>query len=321
MSHPGLNTNSHQARWSFPLSIVPMLAAPLLMLSGGYAFAAQYLNSSEPMCGGSDPTVLLCDDFEDGTWYATDAGTSSGKNNPVNDGWAGNIYASTPANAVCGSAGAVGTACTATTGFRLNNGKYQAWHWFGPNEDQYEEIYHRFYVKFLPGYDFGHEKMVAYHRDGNIGNQIGFIHSPWGDNKLSVFVNEESWADQNQGNDLSWTIGNWYYVEIHWLLDTTKGANNGMVEVWADDVGPAGLGNPGAGTLRLRHTGLSIRRTNGVGIGIIHQENWLPSSPPSYTGGGEVYNDQVVVRTTRIGPMGAVGVIQPPPPPSNLQVY
>jgi hypothetical protein len=315
MNRPDWNKISHLTPSSILSAIAPALVGSLLLLTVGHAVAAQYLNSTEPMCNGTDPTVLLCDDFEDGKWYVTNADTSGGKNNPENDGWAGNIFASTPANAVCGSAGAAGTNCTATTGVRFNDAKYQAWHWFGPNENQYEEIYHRFYVKFSLGYDFGHEKLVAYHRDASINTQIGFLHSPWGHNKLSIFVNVSSlWLDQNQGNDLSWTPGHWYYVEVHWRLDTTQGAANGLVEVWADDCGANGLGCTGPGTLRLRHTGQNIRVANGLGFGTINQENWLPTSPPSFTGGGEVHNDQVVVRTRRIGPMG---VMQPP---SNLQV-
>ena len=307
-------------RWSFRLGIALVLGVSCLLSAGHPAFAGQYLNSAEPMCNGTDPTVLLCDDFEDGSWYVTNADTSGGKLNPSNNGWAGNIYASTPANAVCGSAGAAGTNCTATTGQRLNSGKYQGWHWFGPNENQYEEIFHRFYVKFLPGYDFGHEKLVAYHRDSSIGTQIGFLHSPWGGNKLSVFLVEPSaWLNQNQGNDLSWTPGHWYYIEVHIRLDTTRGAANGIVEVWGDDCGTNGLGCTGPGTLRLQHSGLNIRRTNGVGLGTIHQENWLPTSPPEFTGGGEVHNDQVIVRTKRVGPMGTQPVANVPPP-LNLRV-
>src|SRR5438093_7825119 len=69
MNHPELNKISYLTRWSFLLAIVPMLVAPLVLLPVNHAFAAQYLNSAEPMCSGSDSTVLFCDDFEDGAWY------------------------------------------------------------------------------------------------------------------------------------------------------------------------------------------------------------------------------------------------------------
>ena len=53
MNHPELNKISYLTRWSFLLAIVPMLVAPLVLLPVNHAFAAQYLNSAEPMCSGS----------------------------------------------------------------------------------------------------------------------------------------------------------------------------------------------------------------------------------------------------------------------------
>src|SRR3989442_14897430 len=77
-------------------------------------------NSSEPGCDGSDPNVLMCDDFESGAWYSLNcdiANTAGGL--LQTHGWCGTIYADpiTPAGAaVCGSKGPLGTNCAAHAG-------------------------------------------------------------------------------------------------------------------------------------------------------------------------------------------------------------
>jgi hypothetical protein len=291
-----------------PKSALPILAVPLLLLWAGGGFAAQYLNSGEPMCAGSDPTVVMCDDFEDGNWFQT----NENPNDPANDGW-WSLPNTAPANAVSG--GAVGTSWTASTGHHGPGSNKAAWHLLGPANNSYNEIYHRFYVKFLSGYDFGHLKIMAYHHDTDIDGQVGFFHNPFGGNKFSMIMMEpDRWFDQNQGNDLSWTIGSWHYIEVRIRLDTPKGSGTGIVQVWADNCGANGLGCTGSGTLRLSYTGLNIRRSGSLHLGAIHHEFWLPDSPPEFTGGGTAHFDQVIVRTARIGPMGTIA------PPSNLRV-
>jgi len=74
------------------------------------AGADPYFNSSEPGCDGSDSTVLLCDDFEDGDWFFDGDATL-----PTNDGWNRmSLDGASPAGAArCGTAGAAGTSCAA----------------------------------------------------------------------------------------------------------------------------------------------------------------------------------------------------------------
>ena len=114
--------------------------------------------------------------------------------------------------------------------------------------------------------------------------------------------------------------GHWNYMEVH-LKFNPVGSPTGLVEIWADDCGVDGLGCTGPGTLRLTATGLNLRKSD-LKCCDIHQENWCPVSGNKPCS-GEVYNDQVVVATRRIGPMGAA---QPPadktPPakPKNLMV-
>jgi hypothetical protein len=304
-----------------------VLAVPLFLLWTGGTLAAQYLNSAEPMCNGSDPTVVMCDDFEDGVWIQT----AEAPNNTANDGWWGNPGSG---NALSVSGGVAGTSLTATTGFHSGTqGAKSGWHFFGPGTGdpfdgtKYDEIYHRFYLKFLGGYDFGHEKLMAYHHDTNIAGQVAFFHSPDGGQEFIMvgMERENNGVDgrfpQNQGNTLSWVRDHWYYIEVRIKLDTPKGANNGVLQVWADDCGTSGLQCTGPGTLRLSYTGRNdLRRSNSMSLGTIHHEFWLPTSPPEFVGSGTVHLDQVVVRTQRIGPMGAT---VPPPtivPPSNLRV-
>jgi len=96
------------SRRHFQLSIV--LVMFLFLVVNADALADTYYNSSEPGCDGSDPTVLFCDDIEDGGWIETcEAGNAScctndpvcqangaGFANPNNDGWKGNGFTSWP---------------------------------------------------------------------------------------------------------------------------------------------------------------------------------------------------------------------------------
>jgi hypothetical protein len=149
MNHPELNKISNRTRWSCLSAILAMLVAPVFLLSVDRVFAAQYLNCpSEPAFNSGDSTVLMCDDFEDGTWYVSKGAGS--RKDPNNDGWEGEFFAPLDPQGYgrCGSSlGAAGTNCTATTGQRTG-AMAEAIHFFAPNETRYDEIYHRFYTKF-----------------------------------------------------------------------------------------------------------------------------------------------------------------------------
>jgi len=244
----------------------------------------------------------MADDFEDGTWYVTDADTSGGKNNADNDGWGGTIFASTPANAVANQGFPNNTGYTATSGFR-SGANWEGWHWFSPAEAQYNEIYHRFYTKFVDPYTFGHEKLVFYQTDETTVGQVCVLMTPFGSNDLDfTLIVPDIRAGQNQGNNIGLIVGHWYYIEVRVKLDTPKGNSTGIIQMWADDCGLDGLTDPGAGTLRTSHTGLNIRPSDAISLGVIWQENW--SNASDMTAVGEVYNDQVIVSKSRIGPMG-----------------
>src|SRR5438309_2475302 len=86
------------------------------------AHANPYFNSSEPGCNGSDPNVLMCEDFEHdangntpGTWYTKDCDQANASGGLLQTkGWCGTIFANPitpPGAATCGGAGAMGTNC------------------------------------------------------------------------------------------------------------------------------------------------------------------------------------------------------------------
>jgi hypothetical protein len=277
------DTCARVIRWPFPLVIGLMLLLPLHFFAANPASAHMFLNSAEPQCNGSDPTVLMCDDYEDGTWFVTNA-DSGGPSDPQNDGWRGTIWATDPLNqnfARCGNKGAIGTNCTATTANRSLSGKGgQAWHRLGPQTaTNYMNIYHREYLQFLPGYKFGHEKWTFYE---NGSTQFGLTQTPFSADMFDWAQQNGSGCNprcaQNQGNALHMIPGHWYYMETH--LDL----NNG-----------------------LRHTGLSWSNAS-TGCCDAHQENWCPSPGGAGVCSGEVYRDQTVWATRRIGPMRSTSV-------------
>lgn len=318
MNHQKQRQISYPIPRSFLFATVPMLITLLLFLSIDQTFAHQYFN-----CGGTEPTIntnantLMCDDFEDQSWYVTnELNGGGGKSNPINDGWLGHTFSPLDSNgyARCGSRGAAGTSCTATSGYR-SGALGEGFHWFAPNETIYNEIYHRWYIKFSSGYQFGHEKLVFYQHNDSTPGQIATIMTPFGNNTFDYTVmRPDIRAGQNRGNNLTFTPGRWYYIEVHIRLDNPMGAGNGLIETWADDCGTDGRGCSGPGTLRQVYTG-NIRASSSLGLGVIWQENWSNSS--SMTAVGEVHNDQVVVSRTRIGPMqvGGGGDLTPPPAP------
>jgi hypothetical protein len=327
MDHTQPSTDTHTSLWISPIIrsmvLLTLVSAPAI----DHASAHMFLNSAEPQCNGSDPTILMCDDYEDGAWFVTNADTG-GRNDPQNDGWAGTIYFTDPLGqnfARCGSKGAMGTNCTATSAYRntaVSQGGGRGHHTLGPTSETYhDEVYHREYFKVLPGYSFGHEKWTFYERS-NSSIQYGLIQTPFSSNKFDFAIQSGSEGTsgciskrcpQNQGNDITITPGHWYYLEVRLKLST------GTVQMWQDDCGTSGLGCTGTGTLRLSYSGIVFSGAQNLCCDA-HQENWCPIS--GGTCAGEVYRDQTVWATRRIGPMGG-GIptdTVPPDPPTSLRI-
>jgi hypothetical protein len=124
-----------------------VLAAVLLLATSATAQtlhnnpAANIFDTYDPRCNGSDPSIVFCDGFEDGT-YIVDEGVRGG---PQSDYWSrGVFYQPFPDRfgrnfAECNASpdpnradfGAAGTRCTATMDWAVNGNHGQdASHWF-----------------------------------------------------------------------------------------------------------------------------------------------------------------------------------------------
>jgi len=282
------------------------------------AWGHQFFNSTEQGCDGSNPDILWCDDFEDGDWAKThcDDPDQSG-----NDGWCGTIYyASYPdpqgtGFGRCGGKGAAGTDCTGTSHQIVFNAGWFGTHPLSTGVSSVDELYFRYYFKKLPGYQFGHEKILIFQRGPQGGTQFEFLDFPFGDPKPAVWSphhQPDQWYRQNQGNDLAVVPGRWYYLEVHIKL----GRGDGIFEYWMDDCGVDGLACTGPSTLRMRHTGRTNRPASSDKVGEIWVTNWgnAPSS-------GETYYDQIVVGKKMIGPVRVPkGDTVPPAAPTGLRL-
>jgi len=315
------------------LKIALLIAAITVFISANtavgvrMAWGGMYLNSSEPGCDGSNPNYLMCDDFEDGSWYSKNCDQANASGGLLQTkGWCGTIYSNptTPPNAaVCGNAGVGGTNCAASGG--LHNGGQggvnMADHDLGPNRNSYNEIYLRYYIKPSVGYVYGAQKMITLNPccAGNGGIGIGGVGSPFSDGSMLAcpvydcnITGEVYYYRPNMTTalPLSGITGHWAFVEIHVKMNT-PGQKNGIFELWMDDCGTNGLGCTGTPTLRSRYTTVQWQGpTDNKQIGTIWFENW--ANPGSI--GTELY-DQIIV--SKIGPIGFMGSAGSPPVTSN----
>jgi hypothetical protein len=270
-------------------------------------------NSAEPGCDGSDPNILWCDDFEDGTWFVTPAD----KSNPLNGGWNGTPFGSPDPRGAgfgrCGGLGAAGTNCAATSGPHTGIGQALAMADHDLRDmTSVSEIYFRYYMRPLEGFQFGQEKALTFNRCCAGGGGIHFGTLFWNISAATpvgypVFyaINQGANLVQNQGQEAGPQAPNWYYVELHLRLNT-PGLNDGVLELWMDNCGVDGRGCTAPGTLRMRYTNALFRVAGDNSlIGSIWLENW--ANPPS---SGEMYYDQIVASRARIGPMNVGAAAQ-----------
>jgi hypothetical protein len=350
-----LNTN---ARMNHLLVVSLMLLAPLLFLSTSQAFANLYFNSSEPGCDGSDPTVVWCDDFEDGDWGQTDENglrggtqlTTNAETYTPNDGWfldgfyplpngygRGFPATTTPAKnyVFCGGYGVAGTNCAATSGPRMtiqgdpkDSAGMMGKHSLAPNRASYKNLYLRWYIKPLTGFQWGHEKMMTINPCClQIGIHLGSLYSPFSSG-IPTFLNYadgQKWLyqnrntviastnrpDPNNGNKQSYYMnpGDWHSLQIH--IDSGAG----VYEMWADNCGADGLMCTGSPTLIAQYTGVNW---GGMSIGTIWLENWSSAASK-----GEAYYDQFKAAT--VGPIpfsdnSKTSDTVPPAGPVNLRI-
>ena len=316
------------SRYSYFLLSSLMLLGPLLLLSVDRASADPYFNSSEPGCDGSDPNKLFCEDFETpgasgGRWYAEDCDTANRNGGFASrtKGWCGTIYANpiTPLGAeICGAAG-VTTNCAGNHGTLSGiGGRNMADHGFASQAD---EIFVRYYQKWLTGYKFGAEKVLTFNiSPGSGGIKWGNLHINCGAGSAAS-SGYLAWQPVGGGFNrclgiTSINAGSWYYIEIHAKLSKTDTSGDGFLRVWVNDCGPTGTNCGGTPTLRLNQQNMSWnRKTSSELFGSLWFENW--ANPGS---SGTSYIDQIIV--SRTGPIGFIGGAPAPtiPPPGNVRV-
>jgi hypothetical protein len=269
---------------------------------------ALYFNSAEAGCG-SDPNVLLCDDFEDGTWYNKNCDQANASGGLLqSDGWCGTIYNAAGLSAGTGRCGGLGikSNCVATTASMSGGTTGNMADHNLLDKQGVDDIWVRFYTKPLPGYVFGAEKMLTFN-DGSAGGAgIRYGNLSWncasnsgstGKLTMGFPVPMDVCQTQNVGNNLTIEAGNWYFYEVHYKL-SSPGSSNGVFELWVDNCGPSGTACSGSPTLRMRRTDVNNNRTSASQlIRVLWFEAW--SNPVSR---GERYWDQIKV--ARVGPIG-----------------
>ncbi len=298
-----------------------LVVALLLLLLSGSAFSHAYYNSTETGCDGTDSTVLMCDDFEDGVWYATDCDTSGGITNAANDGWCGNPFdAISPANAIISGVTPFGTYAGNGGAHSGTGGQNMALHHFktsGCGSDGTQlcaagnEIYVRWYAYWTTSYSFGAEKhMNITNADGDIAFANVQLNCGTGSASSTAtpyiqVINTTAGDDFCQSpNIASITLqsNHWYFFEFYVKLSSTGTAHDGIARLWVNDCGTAGTSCGASPTLRTERTDVAFSgNANGRAIETVWLENW---ANPASTGTGP-YWDNLKVATT--GPIGFTG--------------
>jgi hypothetical protein len=314
------------------MALVRIAACTWLLLAAvvAPATAGPYFNSSEAGCDGSDPNVMMCEDFErkangstPGDWYAVDCdhgGWMAGAK-----GWCGTIYANpiTPAGAVlCGSGVAAFGSCAGNGGLHSGQGgQNMALHRFktatcgstGSERCGVNEVYVRWYAKWLAPYIFGAEKhMNVTNSDGDIAFANVQINcgagsaSSTGLPYIQVLHGLNLCQSPNVGPNIFLQAGHWYFFEMH-----VRAGSNGLIELWVNDCGTAGTSCGASPILRTRLTGNLPGNANGSQIETIWLENW---ANPGSVGTGPLWDNVKVSRVGPIGFSGSSGVADTTPP-------
>lgn len=269
-----------------------------------------YYNSQE--CSALNPSILFCDDFEDGDWYTKDADQANASGGVLQtDGWYGTIYANpiTPSTAAyCGARGANGTSCAATGGTLTGavGGRNMASHAFagGP----VSELWARWYYRADAGYQWGAEKNVNFTKLAgditwfNVQFNCGTgSRQPQATPHIQIIHGTNTCQSPNV-SPISIQSGRWYYFEVHLRLNSSGTTPDGLIEMWINDCGDTGVCT-GTPTLRTRMTNVAFNRnqtgctTNPCQVEVLWFENW--ANPGSI---GTNYYDQIIA--SRSGPIG-----------------
>lgn len=318
----------------FPKMPVYLRVALLLLACAlpAYVQAAAFLNCGTTESGhNASGNTLMCEDFEvngvatvngHGKWYAEDCDTANGNGGIATrtKGWCGTIFANpiTPDGAeICSGNGVNGTTCAGSHGLTSGGGENMADHGLSSADN---EIYVRYYQKWLSGYDFGAEKVLSFNvTPGSGGIIYGNLHCNCGagstDSQCS-FQFQPTGAPpipQTCQSILTLNSGTWYFIETRIKLSTNASTEDGVLQVWVDDCGSAGTSCSGSPTLRYSDTSIAFPHPGGD-IGSLWFENW--SNPGS---AGTSYIDQIVVSTT--GPIGFMDSEEEPDTGTRIALF
>ena len=182
-------------------------------------------------------------------------------------------------------------------------------HWFYPSAQAETDVYVRYYLKQLPGFVMGHEKMV--HLKLASGDSGPISSKYFGAGTINVQVSltggESGWLFQNV-DEITLENDKWYYIEQYFKSESSAGASDGEYQIWIDDCGANASGCDGlSGTLRgcrvtdgcANSTGIDWG-TQAPGWGHLWFENW--GNPGS---DGEQHYDNLVVSKVRVGTLAA----------------
>ena len=297
MNRPWLN-QSMKTRGSLAVALLTILTGV------GVANAAE-----EAIC--SDPAVFFCDNFEDRALGGNDLQTNKGgkttgwdisdtttmviSTDTANDGTKSLKFIYPACSWVDGQ----GQGCGA--GLMSNLVKFNRSDW-----------YHRHYIKWSSDYTWAMgaaDKHVAFETIPTGPGGTLVYRQPWLYSRgfatptKAIFEDEKNGNVtyiENQGNDLSFNLNQWYCVEVH-LQFIAPGSS--IAEMWIDDV------------LRTRWTNVGF--TDPWSDAFL-SGYWNTSTTPGSKGPGAKYFDNIVMSTARIGCLGARS--SGPAVPSGLTV-
>ena len=227
------------------------------------------------VAAGCSATDLVCDDFEDGSWYEKDCDAANASGGLAQtDGWCGTIYGK-PTPALCGNQGYKSN-CAAVS---VPNYTYA--------DHSLSKSVNEAYIRA--------EKLLTLNKGpaGVGGIYFGNLHVNCGAGSAKA-SGQLAWQPTAPSTLSCYDLGiitlvpdHWYYVEVR-INVTGK-----LLQVWANDCG-TGQGNcTGTPTLRLNLTGYAFAPGT---LGSVWFENW--SNPES---SGRRLIDNVRVSTTRVG--------------------
>ena len=313
------------------MTLLVVASAVGLLAVGSPAAAGSYFNSSEPGCDGSDPNVLLCEDFESGTWYINDGDHRTA----VDKGWGGTIYANpiTPPGAVlCGAGVTPFGNCVGNGGERsgVKGGRNMAGHLLkvgacgidGGQPCGVDEIYVRWYAKWASGFQWSAEKHMNVTKEAG-GIAWGNVHCNPGQGSRAptCSLNFSNWPANSASVPLQQPLllqsGRWYFAELYIRLNT-PGQANGEVKLWTNDCGVQGTTCGSAPVLRVNITNINFtnRQSTADKLELVWLENWANNADEAGSLGTGPFWDNLKV--SRVGPIGFSGTSGPPPTGSAI---